>query len=115
MKNADEIVVAMKKVRYQENYPDIVVFPELAITGYSCGDLFGTQHLIATAERELENIAAEVDNRTLVVVGAPVAVRGALYNCAVVMHGGRIVGVVPKSYLPNYKEFLRGEMVPIRD
>mgnify|MGYP004443393543 FL=1 len=85
---------------------EIIVFPELCVTGYTCGDLFHQQTLIESAEMamiELMNFTRSLD--IVSIVGIPVAWRGTLLNCAAVMQKGRILGLVPKTYLPNYKEF----------
>lgn len=84
----------------------IVVFPELSVTAYTCADLFGHTLLLEQAQRALAGLL-EATARTslLCVVGMPVAWGNSLYNCAVAFQQGRILGVVPKSYLPNYKEF----------
>mgnify|MGYP001007260742 CR=1 FL=1 len=85
---------------------DIVLFPELSITGYTCADLFGQKALLDGAERALQELAESTAGRSqLVVVGAPVRAGNGLYNAAVVLHDGRVSGVVPKQYLPTYKEF----------
>ena len=84
----------------------IVLFPELAVTGYTCGDLFGQQLLIDKAEEGIRDIMEFTRGKSAaVVVGAPVRFRGRLYNCAVVMKNGNIKGIVPKIWLPNYNEF----------
>ncbi|MGI6218598.1 MAG: NAD(+) synthase [Bacteroidaceae bacterium] len=83
-----------------------VVFPELCLTGYTCGDLFGQQMLLEEAEIALMQILN--DSRQfdiLTIVGMPVMQGTALFNCAVVFQHGKILGVVPKTLLPNYKEF----------
>ena len=83
-----------------------VVFPELCITGYTCADLFFQQRLQDKTEAVLTELAhATVGIGTVVIVGAPLAVGNALYNCAVVIHRGAVRGVVPKTLLPNYREF----------
>ena len=85
---------------------DYVVFPELAITGYTCADLFFQQSLLDDARAALGDIAALTETTDVtVVVGAPVEIDGQLYNCAAVLSGGRICGIVPKTFLPNYGEF----------
>ncbi len=85
---------------------DVLVFPELSTTGYSCGDLFAQTVLIEAAEQAVARIAAATAGRPgLVVVGAPVAFENSLYNCAVAISDGDILGIVPKQHLPNYKEF----------
>lgn len=84
----------------------VAVFPELCVTGYSCGDLFGQKTLLDGAERAVEEIAAAgIHSGTLIAVGAPVLCAGRLYNCAVLIKGGKILGLVPKTYLPNSAEF----------
>ena len=84
----------------------LVVFPELGITGYSCGDLFGQQLLLEQAEMGLMHLLDSTrQSDILSVVGLPVSFGGMLLNCAVVFGKGKILGVVPKTYLPNYKEF----------
>lgn len=83
-----------------------VCFPELALTGYTCGDLFLQRTLIAAAERELEQLMAETaDLDILCAVGLPVAHGGALYNCCAVFHRGRLLGLPAKRNIPNYSEF----------
>jgi NAD+ synthase (glutamine-hydrolysing) len=85
---------------------DVVLFPELSVTGYSCADLFGQSVLLDAGIRALEPIIRATQGRTqLVVVGAPIPVGNSLYNCAVVIGDGAIHGIVPKQHLPNYKEF----------
>ena len=84
----------------------IMVFPELCLTGYTCGDLFYHDVLIDEARQALSRIkeyTKTVD--AIIFVGCPVNVKGALYNCAVAINRGKIIGVVPKSYLPEYNEF----------
>ena len=82
------------------------MFPELCVTGYSCADLFGQNLLIEAAEKAVESIAGHTEGLSLaVVVGVPVRFRGHLYNCAAVLYGGKVCGIVPKIHLPNYGEF----------
>ncbi|HYX65005.1 MAG TPA: NAD(+) synthase [Burkholderiales bacterium] len=84
----------------------LAVFPELGLSAYSCEDLFHQQALIDAAEEGLRRLL--VGSRGLPVaalVGLPVALEGQLYNCAALVCQGRLVGVVPKTYLPNYREF----------
>ncbi len=83
-----------------------IVFPELCITGYTCADLFLQRTLLDGAESSLRRIADATTGRSIVaVVGAPLQVSGRLYNMAVIICGGRILGAVPKTFLPNYSEF----------
>lgn len=85
---------------------EVVCFPELSITGYTCQDLFHQQLLIEEAERALLHLVDFSRNLSVVsIVGLPMLIEEQLYNCAVVVASGRILGVVPKTHLPNYKEF----------
>ncbi|HEU4336891.1 MAG TPA: NAD(+) synthase [Nocardioides sp.] len=84
----------------------VAVFPELCLTGYSVDDLFLQDTLLATVEEAIaEIVAASADLMTVLVVGAPVVHGNRVFNAAVVVHRGSILGVAPKSYLPNYREF----------
>ena len=85
---------------------EVICFPELCMTGYSCQDLFKEQLLLTKAEEgliDLMDFSRKLD--VISVIGMPVQVDGLLLNCAVVLQGGTILGVVPKTYLPNYNEF----------
>ena len=87
----------------------IVLFPELAVTGYTCGDLFGQQLLLDSAEAGVRKILGFTRGKSVTVVaGVPVRFRGRLYNCAVVIRNGNIKGIVPKIWLPDYNEFYEG-------
>ena len=83
---------------------DLVVFPECGLTGYTCGDLFHHARLLDAAEAALASVLV-TPFAGVAVVGLPVALDGMVFNCAAVMQGGKLLGVVPKTYLPNYKEF----------
>jgi NAD+ synthase (glutamine-hydrolysing) len=84
----------------------LAVFPELSLSGYSAEDLFFQDALLAGVLRALDDLRDKTsDMDMVVVVGAPISVMDALFNCGVVMHGGRVLGVAVKSYLPNYHEF----------
>lgn len=84
----------------------IITFPELCITGYTCGDLFAQQLLLEEAELGLMQILNTTRQLDIIsIVGMPVVCEGHLLNAAVVIQKGRVLGVVPKTYLPNYKEF----------
>lgn len=84
----------------------LAVFPELAVTGYSCGDLFGQRLLLEQAEAALARLARISARLGLaLVVGAPLRQGGRLFNAAVVLSGGQICGIVPKTFLPNSQEF----------
>ncbi|MCI8387449.1 MAG: NAD(+) synthase [Clostridiales bacterium] len=84
----------------------LLVTPELGVTGYTCGDLFLQKKLIDRAHEGILKIAKESANLSLVlIVGAPIRVDANLYNCAVVIYNGKILGIVPKVNIPNYGEF----------
>ncbi len=84
----------------------VAVYPELCLTGYSVDDLFLQDTLLATVEEALaEIVEASADLMTMLVIGAPVVHGNRVFNAAVVVHRGSILGVAPKSYLPNYREF----------
>ena len=90
----------------QNRQAEIVVFPELCLTAYSCGDLFCQTALLNEVERGIAAITEHSQKLPLaVIVGAPVRLGNRLFNAAVVIQQGRILGVVPKSYLPNHNEF----------
>ena len=85
---------------------EVICFPELSITGYSCADLFFTQALQQSSMRELESICDYTRGKAIIVlVGAPLQVDNDLFNCAFVMTDGEVMGVVPKVNLPNTGEF----------
>jgi NAD+ synthetase len=85
---------------------DLMLFPELGISAYAIDDLFLQDALLKRVEAELAGVVAASENLApVLLVGAPVARNGRLYNCAVAIARGRILGVVPKSYLPNYREY----------
>lgn len=98
-KNVVEIVRLLSEVD-----ADLVVLPELAITGYTCGDLFATERLLDAALDALDSLREHCGHRSLI-VGLPMVVAGSLMNVAAVMAPSGVVGIVPKSYLPNYREF----------
>ncbi len=84
----------------------IIAFPELCITGYTCGDLFAQQLLLEEAEIGLIRILNDTRQMDIIsILGMPVACNGLLLNVAVVIQKGKVLGVIPKTYLPNYKEF----------
>ena len=85
---------------------DVVVFGELSLTGYSCGDLFGQQQLLNQALEALQVVVKKSRERAqLIVVGMPIRVGGSLYNAAAAICNGQVLGIVPKQFLPNYQEF----------
>ncbi|MDE6593453.1 MAG: NAD(+) synthase [Oscillospiraceae bacterium] len=102
--NADRIIEAVKEANGKGC--SLLVFPELCITGYTCGDLFLSRRLQEGAVNALFRILKETaDTETVFVAGLPVVCRGKLYNCAAVCLSGKLLGIVPKSNIPNYSEF----------
>jgi NAD+ synthase (glutamine-hydrolysing) len=103
--NVEHILALMRQA--EREHVHVLVFPELAITGYTCGDLFHQPVLQNGAALGLEHLAKESGSvfSGLAIVGLPLAVDDMVFNCAAMLHRGRILGVVPKSFLPNYKEF----------
>lgn len=88
------------------NYARLLVFPELGLTGYACDDLFRQQVLLEATEAALEKLLEDTRQLPLAaVVGLPLRAGPSLFNCAAVIHRGRLLGIVPKTYLPNYGEF----------
>ena len=102
--NTQKIIEAITESA--ENGSQLTVFPELCVCGYTCGDLFNQPALIKACETAINKIAAATkDLKTIVFVGAPIKAYGKLFNCAVAICGGKVLGIVPKTYLPNYGEF----------
>ncbi len=101
-----EKIISMAKTAFESKKAKVVLFPELCITGYTCGDLFNQKTLIKGAEDALKMLLAETkDMNILIAVGMPVKADNQLFNCAVLLKGGKILGVVPKTFVPNYNEF----------
>ena len=82
----------------------VVVFPELSLTGYTCGDLFLQSRIIEAGDEALAQLLA-TPRPIVSIIGMPIYYKNNLYNCAVVIANGKICGIVPKSYIPNYSEF----------
>ncbi len=102
--NTEELIQILQQAN--EKQIQILVFPELSITAYTCGDLFFQHSLLEYAEKGLNDIIKASQNiDVFAVVGTPVVIDNQLFNCAVAIYKGNILGVVPKSYLPNYSEF----------
>jgi NAD+ synthase (glutamine-hydrolysing) len=103
--NAERTLALMKQA--EEQGVGVLAFPELGLTGYTCNDLFQQSTLQDGALAALGRIAhdGEAVFSGLVIVGLPLVVDDQLFNCAAVVHGGRVLGFVPKAHLPNYKEF----------
>ncbi|WP_276671708.1 NAD(+) synthase [Schaalia cardiffensis] len=104
LRNAKEIASIAKEA--SERGVALLLFPELSLSGYAIDDLFGQDVLLDEVEAAIHALAlASLDLLPIIVVGAPVRVNAALYNCAVVIHRGRILALIPKRHLPNYREF----------
>lgn len=102
--NTDKIKEKMREAASEA--PDLVVFPELCLTGYTCGDLFFQRELLDSTRKCLAVLAEETRRYDFTVaVGAPLEIGGQLFNCAFILTNGRINGIVPKTFLPTYNEF----------
>jgi NAD+ synthase (glutamine-hydrolysing) len=102
--NVGQTIALMRQA--VERRAAIVLFPELGISAYSCEDLFHQRALLESCEAALSQLVrASTELPVLAAVGMPLVIDDQLYNCAVLVGGGRIHGVVPKTYLPNYREF----------
>lgn len=102
--NTEEILKIIDET--EKKGASILVFSELTISGYTCGDLFLQQPLLTECKNQLLRIVKATKKKDmLVVVGCPIIVNQKLYNCAVVINQGEILGIVPKTHLPNYSEF----------
>ncbi|HEY9189804.1 MAG TPA: NAD(+) synthase [Sulfurovum sp.] len=102
--NAEEIITLIQEAHAKE--VSVVVFPELTLTGYTASDLHLNQTLIASQNDALETILTATKTvNTIAIVGVALLQADRLYNCAAVLQNGKILGLVPKSYLPNKKEF----------
>ena len=102
--NAAEIIKMVREMEAEG--AKVMVFPELCITAYTCGDLFWQENLLEEAKVQLVRIAEETaDVDAIIFVGLPLEYKGKLYNVAAGLNHGEILGFVPKTYLPNYNEF----------
>ncbi|GAU76294.1 NAD(+) synthase [Fusibacter sp. 3D3] len=104
--NAKEMIQVMQQAT--EAHVEVLLFPELALTGYTCGDLFLQPYLSKMAEAEMKKILqflGEKNPKMIVVIGSPAKQRGLLFNTAVILQGSHILGIVPKTFLPNYSEY----------
>ncbi|NLM13337.1 MAG: NAD(+) synthase [Epulopiscium sp.] len=103
-KNTDEIIQLIEEAK--KNLVQVLVFPELCITGYTCGDLFSQKMLLEEAKKALQRILDySVHLNMVIVVGMPIAADEQLFNCAVLVLNGKILGVIPKTSIPNHGEF----------
>ncbi len=102
--NANNIIALATQLNSEK--VALAVMPEMCVTGYTCADLFHNSVLLDEANRALEHIAQSTAELNIaIVVGMPIVLCGTLYNCAVAIHHGQLLAVVPKSYIPNYNEF----------
>lgn len=102
--NTERIISLLNEVKKENT--DIVVFPELCITGYTCGDLFFQKSLTDSALEELKVITQKSKNFPfIIIVGLPVSIDDSLYNCAAVISNGLVYGLIPKAFIPNHGEF----------
>lgn len=104
--NAEKVKELMQKANIAK--ASILVLPELSLTGYTCQDLFGTTELMESSLEYLQEICDYSSSnhiQTLTLVGCPINVNDTLYNCAVAILKGHILGIVPKQFIPNYNEF----------
>ena len=115
--NTAEIIKTAREC--SKNEASAVAFPEMAVTGYTCGDLFFQPCLLQDAMTAVKKIASSFSNSSMIIiVGAPFFWKNSLYNCAFVLQGGKIRGIVPKTNNPNYREFYdkryfkSGETIP---
>lgn len=105
-KNLQEIIKEYDSLAEQA---DLIATPELSLTGYTCADLFNNRSLLEMARKGLYELAMHTkkygENGAALVVGVPIEKEGELFNCAAVIQNGRLIALVPKTYLPNYAEF----------
>ncbi len=102
--NKEQIINKIEEAT--EKGVQILCFPELSITAYTCGDLFFQSSLLEGAKAALEEIlAVTVDKDMLIAVGMPLVIEDELYNCGVMLRQGKLLGIVPKQFIPNYNEF----------
>ena len=102
--NAESVLGCL--ARAKEAGAELLVFPELCLCGYTCGDLFGQDVLLRGAAEALRKVAAATAGAgMLVFVGVPLQVNGVLYNCAAALNEGKVLAFIPKRHLPNYAEF----------
>ncbi len=102
--NADKVIALITEAKMQS--VKLLVFPELCVTGYCCHDLFYQPTLLNGALEQLSRIVRSSEGTDmLIAVGCPLVFNGELYNCAVIIQNGDVLGVIPKKFLPNYNEF----------
>ena len=102
--NVEQMLLMMRQA--DEQGVEVMVFPELSVTGYTCQDLFRQNVLLEQAEKGIERIIEEsLQMDIIAIVGVPVVVGDLLLNCAAVVQRGSLLALIPKTYLPNYSEF----------
>ncbi len=102
--NTNEIIKKLDES--VKNSTDVIVFPELCLTGYTCADLFFQKPLLNATNNAIKTLLEKSKNVSgIIIIGAPLDIQGQLYNCAVVINNGEVLGVVPKTFIPNYNEF----------
>lgn len=112
--NVDRMLELIRDINHKNSIGEqntrIVVYPELCITGYTCGDLFHNSALIWNSLKELKRFVKESKSEynPIIFVGMPLRKDNQLFNCAVAIHKGRILGVIPKTYIPNHGVFYEG-------
>lgn len=103
---ANTVAIIEKVKEAAEEKADIAVFPELCVTGYTCADLFFQKSLQKSAEYAIARICRETSQlNILLIIGTPAVINGQLYNCAAVIQNGKVLGIVPKTFIPNFNEF----------
>lgn len=104
IENAQEISRQIKKA--YEAGVEIIVTPELSLTGYTCGNMFLQDKLVKDSIIGLEYVLSETKSLNIIsIIGMPISTNNALFNCGVVINRGKLLGIIPKTYIPNYKEF----------
>lgn len=102
--NTKEVIKEIKALNKEG--VQIVTFPELCLTGYTCADLFSQDILITKSKEAIKNVMEETKTLDIIsIIGSPIVCDNQLFNCAVVINKGEILGIVPKTYIPNYGEF----------
>ncbi|MDP4089062.1 MAG: NAD(+) synthase [Bacillota bacterium] len=102
--NLEQIIICIDEAI--KNNTKLLIFPELCITAYTCGDLFLQERLLKGSINSLQKLCTySTDKDILIVVGAPISFSDSIYNCAVTIFDGGILGIVPKGFIPNYTEF----------
>lgn len=108
MYNAQEILKVLNSEEVKTKNPAVIAFPELSITGYSIGDLVFQKYLYDESQEALQYLLENVTYQGVYIVGSFVCINDLIYNCAIVCQQGKILGIVPKSFLPNTNEFHEG-------